>query len=93
MARPRTDLPDAAALRALIDSEGRLALRATPNARSEGIAIADGRLAVRVGAVAEDGRANRAVIALVARALGVAPSRITLLRGGTARDKVLQIDA
>lgn len=92
MARPRAAMPDAAALRALIDAEGRLALRATPAARSEGIAIENGRLAVRVGAVAEDGRANRAVIALVARALGIAPSRITLLRGATARDKVLHID-
>lgn len=91
MARARLAMPDRVALRALIDGEGRLALRATPNARHAGIAIEDGRLTVRVSAVAADGQANRAVIALVARALDIAPSRITLLRGAAARDKVLRI--
>jgi hypothetical protein len=36
MARPKADLPAVEAIRALLDEEGRLALRVTPGARSEG---------------------------------------------------------
>ncbi len=91
MARPRASLPEAAALRALVDERGLLVLRVTPNAGAEALSIEDGQLRARVTAVPEDGRANKAVVALVARALGVAPARIELVRGATARDKVLKI--
>jgi uncharacterized protein YggU (UPF0235/DUF167 family) len=91
MARPRTDLPAAEAIRALADGEGRLALRVTPGARGEGLAIVAGRLHAKVRAKPEDGKANTAVIALVAAALGVAPSQVALLRGATSREKLLQI--
>lgn len=47
-------------------------------------------LKVRVAAAAADGKANAAVLALIARRLGVAPSSLTLVRGQTARVK--QID-
>ncbi|WP_343608951.1 DUF167 domain-containing protein [Novosphingobium sp.] len=89
MARPKADLPEAEAIRALLDEEGRLALRVTPGARSEGLEVADGRLLAKVRAKPEDGKANAAVIDLVAQGLGVAPSRLTLLRGATSRDKLL----
>lgn len=92
MARPRASLPEAAALRALVDERGLLALRVTPNAGAEALSIEDGQLRARVTAVPEDGRANKAVVALVARALGVAPARVELVRGATARDKVLRIE-
>lgn len=91
MARPRSEFPPVAAVRSLIDPQGRLALRVTPGARQESIAIGDGRLDVKVRAKAQDGAANAAVRSLVAAALGLAPSRVTLLRGATGRDKVLQI--
>lgn len=93
MARPRPALPDAAAIRALIDGEDRLALRVTPNAKHDALTIEDGSLRARVTVVPEDGKANRAVIALVAKALSIAPARIELIRGATARDKVLRIDS
>ena len=91
MARPKADLPPAAAILALADGEGRLALRVTPGARIETVAIEDGRLVVKVRAKPEDGKANAAVIALVARALGVPPSAIDLLRGATSREKLLRV--
>ena len=37
------------------------------------------------------GKANRAVAELLARALGVAKSRLELVRGQTARDKVFRL--
>lgn len=88
---PRVDLPDAGAIRALADGAGRLAVRVTPGARGEGLTIADGRLLAKVRAKPQDGKANTAVIALVARALGRPPSAISLLRGATSREKLLQL--
>jgi len=91
MTRPKADLPPAEAIRALADAEGRLALRATPGARSEGIEIVGGRLLVKVRAKPQDGAANAAVMALLAQALAVATSRLRLLRGATGREKLVQM--
>ena len=92
MARPKADFPPADAIRALADGEGRLALRVTPGARSEGIVIENGRLLVKVRAKPQDGAANDAVLALLAEALGIATSRLRLLRGATSREKLVQVD-
>lgn len=93
MARPRLDLPSASAIRALADAEGRLALRVTPGARSPGIELAERGLTVKVRAKPQDGAANEAVLALLADALGVATSRLQLLRGATGREKLVQLPA
>jgi hypothetical protein len=92
MARPRPDHPAADAIRALADGKGRLALRVTPGARGEAIELAGGRVNVKIRAKPKDGEANAAVIKLLAGALGVAPSRLELLRGATGRDKLVQLD-
>ncbi|AKH43356.1 hypothetical protein FHS61_000941 [Altererythrobacter atlanticus] len=92
MARPKPDFPPAPAIRALADTEGRLALRVTPGARQEGLEISDGKLLVKVRAKPKDGEANDAVLAMLAKALGTATSRLHLLRGATGRDKLVQLD-
>src|SRR5690606_31765598 len=89
--RPKPDLPPAEAIRALADGEGRLALRVTPGARSESVEIVNGQVQMRVRAKPKEGEANDAVIALLARALGVATSRLRWLRGATGRDKLVQL--
>ncbi|HEX9806428.1 MAG TPA: DUF167 family protein, partial [Alteraurantiacibacter sp.] len=71
MAKPKPDLPPAEAIRALVDGEGRLALRVTPGARKEGIEIAGGRLLVKIRAKPQDGAANDAALKLLASALGI----------------------
>jgi len=91
MARPRVEFPPAEAIRALADGEGRLALRVTPGARSEGLEIADGRLLVKVRVKPEDGKANEAVLRMLADALGIATSRLRMLRGATGRCKLVGI--
>jgi uncharacterized protein YggU (UPF0235/DUF167 family) len=74
-----------------------LRLRVTPNAGRDAIhgveTRADGEavLRLRVRAVAEKGRANAAVLALLAKALGVPKSRVTLLAGATARLKTVAV--
>jgi len=93
MARPAPELPPADAIRALVDGEGRLSVRVTPGARSEALALEDGRLTARVRAKPEDGKANEAVRDLIARALGLAPSRIEMLRGATSREKQFRVNA
>ena len=91
MARAKADLPAADIVAALIDADGRLALRVTPGAREEAVEIADGRLSLKVRARPADGEANEAVIALLARVLGVPRSSIELLRGATSREKLLRV--
>ncbi len=49
------------------------------------------RLRVRVAAPPEKGKANKAVVKLLADALGVAPRDIEVVRGATSRSKTLQI--
>jgi uncharacterized protein YggU (UPF0235/DUF167 family) len=74
-----------------------LNLRVTPNAGRDAIdgveTRADGEmvLRVRVRAVPDRGRANAAVLALLAEALGVAKGRVTLLAGATARLKTVAV--
>lgn len=92
MKRSRIELPFPEEVRALIDGEGRLTLRVTPGARQEVLAIDGDRLIAKVRAKPQDGAANQAAIKLLAQALGIAPSRITLLRGATSRNKQLQVD-
>lgn len=90
--RPRTEFPSAAAIRALADSEGRLALRVTPGARVESAKLGDGVLLIKVRTAPEDGKANQAVLSLLASALDTATSRLQMLRGATGRDKLVQLD-
>jgi uncharacterized protein YggU (UPF0235/DUF167 family) len=47
---------------------------------------------LRVSAPPEDGRANAAVERLVARAVGAHDRDVRVVRGHTARDKVIEID-
>ncbi len=91
MARPKSDLPAAEAIRALADGQGRLAVRVTPGARVQGLALGEGQVEVKVRAKPQDGEANNAVLALLAQALGCAPSQVHLLRGATSRAKLVQL--
>jgi len=56
------------------------------------MAIADGQVQVKVRAKPQDGAANAAVLDLLAKALDTAPSRLSVLRGATSRDKLVQLD-
>ncbi|WP_071795025.1 DUF167 domain-containing protein [Natronohydrobacter thiooxidans] len=80
-------------LRDLAVSGTTFAIRVSPGARRAGLSRGeDGQLRVVVTAVPEKGRANDAVRRMLAKALGVAPTRLTLLRGQTSRDKLFRLD-
>ncbi|TRL33137.1 DUF167 domain-containing protein [Rhizobium straminoryzae] len=76
----------------------RLAVRLTPNASRDGIdgldTTVDGEcwLKARVTAVPEDGKANKALIQLMAKALRLPKSSIAFISGETARKKILRIE-
>lgn len=83
-------------LLALIDDRGGLVVRVTPNARQARIALdpENGDAApVRVWVTVppEDGKANKAVIALLAKALGVPKSALAIERGEASRHKRIRI--
>jgi uncharacterized protein (TIGR00251 family) len=72
---------------------GQLAIRVTPRSAKPGIGGwrtgADGReeLEVRVAAAPADGAANEAVVKLLAAALGVSRSELTIISGTASRHK------
>ncbi|MBT3139571.1 DUF167 domain-containing protein [Ruegeria litorea] len=85
MAKPKLkNLPD---LSHLVVPGQEISLRVTPKAaRTSLIATAEG-LRMTVTAVPENGKANAAVRQVLAAAMGVAQTRLNLIRGQTARDK------
>ncbi|MDK1478820.1 DUF167 domain-containing protein [Sinorhizobium sp. 6-117] len=82
-----------------LDDHVRLTVRLTPNGGRDAIdgfeSAADGEeyLKVRVRAVPEKGKANQALIALLAKQFGIAKNRIALVSGDTQRKKILRIEA
>jgi uncharacterized protein (TIGR00251 family) len=75
-----------------------VALRVTPCGGRDEIdgveTLANGRAVVkiRVRAIAEGGEANRAVMEILAKALGVPKAKVRLLSGATSRLKQLAVD-
>lgn len=68
-------------------------LRVTPAARRDALVRSeDGTIRAQVTAAPEDGKATAAVASLLALALGVAKSRLTLVRGATSREKVFRLE-
>lgn len=74
-----------------------LRVKVTPKASSNRVKAehqADGSLLLRVYVTVapEDGKANKEVIKLLAKELGVAKSSLVITRGLTSRDKVIEIN-
>lgn len=76
----------------LAQEGARIALRVTPRARRNAITVEDGVIRVHVTAPPEDGKANQAVVKLLAKAMGVARTRLCLIGGATSRDKLFRLD-
>ena len=75
----------------LLLRSGQLALKVTPKARTEGIEGQNtaGELVVKVRAAPEDGAANEAVIALLAKAFDLPKRSLHIARGSTGRHKII----
>ena len=71
----------------------RLKLRVSPRSRRPGIAGRHGDAwKVRVAEPPEDGRANEAVLDLLARTLDLPRSRFALVSGHSSREKIVVLD-
>ncbi|MGA1181729.1 MAG: DUF167 domain-containing protein [Marivivens sp.] len=68
-----------------------IAVRVTPKASRDRIVVEEGQIRIYVTTVPEDGKANAAVQKLLAEALGLPKSRLSLIRGQTSRDKVFRV--
>lgn len=70
----------------------RVRLRVAPGARRTGVVGRHGDAwKVRVTAPAEGGRANEAVVRLLAQTLAVPRGAVTLVSGHGARDKIVEL--
>lgn len=80
------------------DDHLRLSVRLTPNGGRDSIDGSDEDaegtryLKMRVTAVPEDGKANKALIALLSKKLRARKSAISIVSGETSRKKILRID-
>jgi uncharacterized protein (TIGR00251 family) len=71
----------------------RLKLQVSPGARRPGIAGRHGDAwKVRVAEPPENGRANEAVLRLLADTVGVPRARVTLVSGHSSREKIVVLD-
>jgi uncharacterized protein YggU (UPF0235/DUF167 family) len=70
----------------------KVAIRVQPGARHTAVGgTFDGALVVRVRERAVEGRASKAALAAVAKALGVPVRDVTLVSGATSRTKIVDV--
>jgi uncharacterized protein YggU (UPF0235/DUF167 family) len=74
-------------------SPARIAVRVHPGARRDALVdrLANGEWKVAVSAAPEGGRANAAVVELVAELLGVKRGQVVVARGVSSRAKTIEI--
>jgi uncharacterized protein YggU (UPF0235/DUF167 family) len=75
-----------------IPSGSEFTVRVTPKASRNAVVVEEGAIRVYVTTVPEDGRATAAVVKLLAKSMGIAKTRLTLVRGATSRDKQFRLD-
>ena len=66
-------------------------VRVTPKASRNLVKLEDGKIRVYVTTVPEGGKATAAVQKLLAKSLGIAKTRLELVRGHTSRDKLFRV--
>lgn len=71
----------------------RISVKITPSAKKEGI-IDEGNncFKIKVGAPAVEGKANEAMIKILAEYFDIPKSRIKIVRGKFAKNKIIEID-
>jgi uncharacterized protein (TIGR00251 family) len=77
-----------------VRTSSRLDVRVQPGAKKDAWTgrMADGRRRLAIAAPPIEGRANQALVAFVARSLGLPRRAVRLTHGAAGRDKRLEID-
>lgn len=78
------------------EGEALIPVRVAPRASKEGLSVETGPdgapvVRLRVSAPPVDGAANAAVIAALAKALGLPKSALAIVRGARGRDKLVRV--
>jgi hypothetical protein len=74
-------------------AEARIAVRLRPRGhRDQLIGIRGGVLLARVTAPPVEGKANKALRQMIAKRIGVAPSRVSVVQGEKSRNKVVSVE-
>ncbi|MCB2130135.1 MAG: DUF167 domain-containing protein [Rhodobacteraceae bacterium] len=68
-----------------------ISVRVTPGASRDSLDFRDGTVCIRVTAPPEDGKATEAARVLLAKALGIAKTRLLLKSGATSRNKRFEV--
>jgi uncharacterized protein (TIGR00251 family) len=75
-----------------VPGDAQVKVRLRPRGKGdELLGMEGGVLRARVSAPPLDGKANRALCRLIAKRIGIAPSRVSVVRGEKARDKVVRV--
>ena len=94
MAKRKLPLPEAAEVRECVDAQGLIEIRVTPNASADRMTLPEGYakvVSIRTTATPEHGKANEAVLRLLAKALDLPVSSLALVRGATSRNKLVKV--
>jgi len=67
-------------------------VKVIPNAKRNEVSQEGEKLKVRVAAPALDGRANKAVIEILAEFFNVKKSKIKIIKGEKSREKIIEIN-
>ena len=77
----------------IMTKRAQIGVRLRPRGSSDELAgMRDGVLQAKVTAPPVDGKANKALCKLIAKRVGVAPSRVSVVRGEKSRDKVVRVE-
>lgn len=76
-----------------MDKSARIDVRLQPRgSRDELLGWREGVLRAKVSAPPVEGRANLALCRLIAKRVGVPPSRVSVVRGEKSRDKLVRVE-
>jgi uncharacterized protein (TIGR00251 family) len=69
----------------------KIQVKVKPNSRTEEVSQEENSFTVKVKEPAREGKANQAVIKLLAEHFGVPKSRVTILSGFSSKNKVVEV--
>ena len=72
-------------------TESEITVRVTPRSSRNSVELDGEKIKIRVNAPPADGKANAEVCKILAKALGIAPSYLMIVRGHSSREKVIQV--
>lgn len=88
---PMSAAPSFQDIVSLINPQGEMRVRVVPGAKVERLAIENSTLKIWIRTAPEDGKANKAIVALLAKTLKLPKAAVMIVSGHTSRNKRVQI--